>query len=414
MERKTTKPFSLDAETNLAFSLWLVRLRWAALAAQSVCGFLGFRYVFLEPLLAVPFAGTLCFLGLFNLLTQSLLRHQSEVSRWFLFWQLSTDALAFSFLLILGGGTLNPFAVLFVAFAALGGVILKKPQRTIYLWLLLFLVFCCFEAKDWQVLSSDVYVWNWASLLVLAVGVGITYFLVSSLSERHEHALQALDRSTKRESRTQHLLALGALSAELAHELASPLNAVELRLARLRKKSPTDPDLIAMSKSFRETQRALKKLAGTSTDEEFFRWEEISFRELGEQAIRKWKELGPDRTVTLSNQLKTEPKVKVPVALMEKAIGNLLDNAAFTQTPLEMELAEFPGELQLSVMDSGPGWSQELRAEGPRPHLSSRPGGTGLGLFNCQSLCEVLGGELELIDRPQGGAIVRISLPPKA
>jgi two-component system sensor histidine kinase RegB len=382
--------------------------------AQALCGFFGFRYLFLEPLLAVPFAGTLCFLGLFNVLTQSILKHKRELDRSFLFWQLSADALAFSFLLILSGGTQNPFAVLFVAFAALGGVILRKPHRFAFLGLLLFLVFCCFKARFWQVLSSDMYVWNWASLSVLLVCVVITYLLVSSLSERHQRALQALERSSQREARTQHLLALGALSAEFAHEFASPLNAFQLRLARLRKKLPTDPDLAAMNQSLEESQKALRKLVGASNDEELFQWEEISFVELGKRAIQKWKEQSLHHSVVFNHNLKTEPKVRVPVALMEKAIGNLLDNAAFTQTPVELELSELPGELQLSVKDRGPGWSLELKTGGPRPHLTNRPGGTGLGLFNCQSLCEVLGGELKLLDNPKGGAVARISFPRQA
>ncbi|NBX75129.1 MAG: ATP-binding protein [Proteobacteria bacterium] len=100
-----------------------------------------------------------------------------------------------------------------------------------------------------------------------------------------------------------------------------------------------------------------------------------------------------------------------------KSISNLLDNAVFaepTSDSLEIEVAESRTQLFVAVMDRGPGWPTDLKAQGIRPHFTTRPGGTGLGLFNCQSLCEVMGGSLELLDRKGGGAIAKLALPKTA
>jgi signal transduction histidine kinase len=107
-----------------------------------------------------------------------------------------------------------------------------------------------------------------------------------------------------------------------------------------------------------------------------------------------------------------------PVAL-ERVASNLVSNA-IKYTPaggrVEVELADEPDGLRLSVFDSGPGIGEELhgrlfgrfeRAHGD----AQRKTGTGLGLFVAKQLVEAHGGTIVALGRAGGGSELRVVLP---
>jgi C4-dicarboxylate-specific signal transduction histidine kinase len=65
----------------------------------------------------------------------------------------------------------------------------------------------------------------------------------------------------------------------------------------------------------------------------------------------------------------------------------------------------------VSVLDRGAGWPEVVRSHLGEPFVTTKPEGVGLGLYYVHSLSEALGAELVLEDRPEGGAIARVSLP---
>jgi nitrogen fixation/metabolism regulation signal transduction histidine kinase len=69
--------------------------------------------------------------------------------------------------------------------------------------------------------------------------------------------------------------------------------------------------------------------------------------------------------------------------------------------------------LEITVKDSGPGFSQAMLETGIQPFCSWRAGGTGLGLVMVRRFTADLGGELRLSNRNEGGACVTLRLPYK-
>ena len=61
-------------------------------------------------------------------------------------------------------------------------------------------------------------------------------------------------------------------------------------------------------------------------------------------------------------------------------------------------------------MDSGPGIPASLRQHLGQPFVTTKSGGSGLGLYNATNLCVALGGRLEVGDSPDGGAVVSLFL----
>ena len=75
--------------------------------------------------------------------------------------------------------------------------------------------------------------------------------------------------------------------------------------------------------------------------------------------------------------------------------------------------AEAAGQwLQLTVADSGPGFSPEALDRATEPFFTTRPGrGTGMGLSMAYDNTKLSGGTMRLENGPSGGARVRLSLP---
>lgn len=111
--------------------------------------------------------------------------------------------------------------------------------------------------------------------------------------------------------------------------------------------------------------------------------------------------------------------VPIDAVLIQQVLVNLLENAlrySSAGTPLEIEASRAADHVVVEVRDRGSG-IQEQEAERLferfyRGHLQSgRDGGVGLGLTICRSIVRAHGGEIALLNRAQGGAIARFTLP---
>ncbi|MDY4806422.1 MAG: ATP-binding protein, partial [Desulfovibrio sp.] len=63
------------------------------------------------------------------------------------------------------------------------------------------------------------------------------------------------------------------------------------------------------------------------------------------------------------------------------------------------------------ALDSGPGFDPALLDSVLDPFFTTKDGGTGLGLPIVSSIINSHGGEIQLANGPEGGALVRILLP---
>lgn len=99
---------------------------------------------------------------------------------------------------------------------------------------------------------------------------------------------------------------------------------------------------------------------------------------------------------------------------VERVLDNLLHNAARHGAP-PIEMLVTPG--RVDVLDSGPGFTPDMLTSATERFSTgdhSRSGGVGLGLAIAAAQARVLGGELRLGNRPEGGAQVTLTLPVRA
>ncbi len=88
-------------------------------------------------------------------------------------------------------------------------------------------------------------------------------------------------------------------------------------------------------------------------------------------------------------------------ALLTTVLNNLVLNALQSGGPddpprVRLGARELPQAIEVWVEDDGPGFALEIRARLFTPFLSTKAGGTGLGLFQCRKIMLEHGGRLEV------------------
>ncbi|MCP3961588.1 MAG: PAS domain-containing protein [bacterium] len=103
--------------------------------------------------------------------------------------------------------------------------------------------------------------------------------------------------------------------------------------------------------------------------------------------------------------------------LLERALRNVLSNAAFAQTaagseePVRVRLAGSETEIEISIEDRGEGLSEQAREKLFDPFFTQRAGGIGLGLALTRRIVLLHSGRIALDNRASGGARATLWIP---
>jgi two-component system osmolarity sensor histidine kinase EnvZ len=112
------------------------------------------------------------------------------------------------------------------------------------------------------------------------------------------------------------------------------------------------------------------------------------------------------------------PKLRMARMALRRAVTNLVDNALrYAGEPVEIDASVSERKIVVNVMDRGPGIppAEAERLKRPFTRLDDSragPGGAGLGLAIVERVARAHGGRLELLPRPGGGLIARLTLIP--
>jgi signal transduction histidine kinase len=107
-------------------------------------------------------------------------------------------------------------------------------------------------------------------------------------------------------------------------------------------------------------------------------------------------------------------KIALPPGLLREVLLLLAQNAAEAvgeSGEIQLETLNENGALRIEVRDSGPGVTADMRETLFRPGMTTKPGGSGFGLFLARRLVESYGGSLTS-NAPGGrGAVFTVHLP---
>jgi two-component system OmpR family sensor kinase len=211
--------------------------------------------------------------------------------------------------------------------------------------------------------------------------------------------------------------------AEASHELRTPLASLkaELELA-LRRPRSTDELRAAIASAAEETDRlaalAEDLLVLARSDEGELRVDRkpVRARELLETVARRYAARADAAGLELEVNAPPELEGSGDLALLEQAVGNVVDNALrYGAGTVRLEAGAENGSIVIRVSDEGRGFAPEFlpraferfsRADGSRAQ-----GGAGLGLAIVDAIARAHGGSAAAGNTAAGGARVTLLLP---
>jgi two-component system, OmpR family, sensor histidine kinase MprB len=235
---------------------------------------------------------------------------------------------------------------------------------------------------------------------------------VGRLGSAFGSMLGALQRSRGEQQR---------LVQDAGHELRTPLTSLRTNLAVLRRHPDMEPDmqeriLEDLDSEVGELTELVNELVAVASGELADQPPQDLL--LAEVARRVAARVGRRRdrsvVVEVGVHVGEEASVFAPLAGIERAITNLVENAAkFDQSDSEIRVEVDGG--RLTVIDHGPGIPEDdLPLVFDRFHRATASRtlpGSGLGLAIVREIVERHGGTVSAVNRPGGGASVGFELP---
>lgn len=204
------------------------------------------------------------------------------------------------------------------------------------------------------------------------------------------------------------------LTAELAHELRTPLAAIQGNAELLELRGQLDPasredlqEIVDACRRMTETITTLLELARSSAPDSVgdrARIEELIDR------VRAHAAAHPDLATELAVDVRgTEAgtrdlAVHAPIGLVLRALSPVVDNAARMASRVRLVVEPTDRTVRLHVDDDGPGVDPELADRVFEPGTGSGGSGAGLGLALSRRVARSLGGDVALahLDDPDG------------
>lgn len=227
-------------------------------------------------------------------------------------------------------------------------------------------------------------------------------YLSLELKSYKEH----MQESYRQMLRTEKLIALGRLSAGLAHELKNPLTSIRTLFQTFKGKPSliTEDDMEVVISALDQMNDLLTKFLRFARSDEF-NLTDVYINSVIKQVIKLVEFQLKERSITLSLKLSRLPPIKADRAMIQQAILNLVLNAieAMPQTgTLTISSRSEDGYAFVSVSDTGTGIPEEIRERIFDPFFTTKPDGTGLGLSIVYNIINIHNGEVSFESNGKG------------
>jgi signal transduction histidine kinase len=240
-----------------------------------------------------------------------------------------------------------------------------------------------------------------------------TVMVIRDIAERRTLERRLLD--------AERLSGLGQMSAQIAHELRNPLNAIDGAAQYLRRRLSGDPEIAEYAGLIGdEVQRvnrfvsALLHVARPAAPV----FAPVSANRLVREAAQKVAlARGLPEPAVVLDLAPDLPVLDVDAPMITEALVNLLQNAldAGGTAPVEAasryEAAGGEGTIVLEVRDRGCGIPPDQLEEVLRPFVTTKANGTGLGLVVVTRAVEQHRARFALAPREGGGTVAAIRFP---
>lgn len=334
-------------------------------------------------------------------------------------FQLIADVIFLTVLLSLSGGATNAFVSLLLLPIVIAAVSL--PARyllfislsaiTSYSFLLLTMP----EHTMHQMDMSNHFIGMWANFLLSVIVVTFVVGAMARVITNRERAI-ALQREDQLKS--EQLLALGVASAQVTHQVATPLANIQLLYEELAEDYPEHEAVLAMAQPLNQCTDQLGYFRSLATSIRENKKAQLSVSELLEQLVDQMHFHFPEQELTLVQVCTIEAMIESDAMLLP-ALLNLVQNAIRAneenkQNKIILTISRENNDLTLQLRDFGLGieasMNQAQRAVLGEEMVTSTSG-LGMAVFLSNSTFHRLGGKLKLMNHAERGCIALVNLP---
>jgi two-component system nitrogen regulation sensor histidine kinase NtrY len=221
--------------------------------------------------------------------------------------------------------------------------------------------------------------------------------------------------------KSNQLAAWAEMARAIAHEIKNPLTPIQLSAEHVRKLLHDrgvlpSPEITACLDTIVRQVRELRDISGAFST--YAKLPDLALVHVDLAAflreIAAPYRAAPPPGVRIEEHHVDAPPLLADPTVLARAIVNLIENALqampqggtlrITSGPHE------PGEVVLTVEDTGAGLTPEARARLFEPYFSTKSSGTGLGLAIVQRVVAGHGGTIEVTSAPGHGTTMRIRL----
>ncbi len=237
------------------------------------------------------------------------------------------------------------------------------------------------------------------------------------LERRVEERTDALRASQARVIQQEKMAAFGLLAAGIAHEVGNPLAALSSLVQMLKRRGPdpyTSEKLDLAGRQLQRIERTIRELVNfsrpASTAVTRVRVVEVVDEALG---IAKYYQRTKQRSITRDVPVDLPTVLAVRDHLTQVVLNLVLNaiDATEDQGRIHVEAHVEAGWLVLSVDDDGRGISLADRCRLFQPFFTTKPHGTGLGLFVSRQILEDFAGQLGYRSELGQGSTFIVRLP---
>ena len=418
--RRILQPFQLPTDRKSLLG-WLITLRWLVLPMQFLSLIPGVIIGFVDSKNLGYYVIVMSSMGVFNYFAGRNYKRNPEPTPIRVFWHLSFDMLQLTVLLAMTGGWNNPFSSIMFVSAVFGAILLSGWLRQLFLGMLIFAIFALHRFFSYEIINNYPWTEVFVNFLVEAIVIIAVTSLASSLFEQIGKQNKRLNALKENQLRVDRLRAIGALSAGVCHQIATPINNLKIRVSRLQRivgnttDLDCDSDFSSLQRSLDDTESAVRRLAQVHKrpGEEIWYPEDLEI--FLEQAIKGWQSEPEQQKVSVKMLASHACRVNMPAGAVQQVLTDLLDNASEAmdgegEVVVRIEEAAERNLIQISFEDEGPGFDQDIIESLGEPFNSSKDRGSGLGLYHARIVANLLGGDIYINNRSPKGARVTFAL----
>jgi two-component system sensor histidine kinase RegB len=351
---------------------------------------------------------------IFTFASFAFYRNKQQISQSALLIQICADILFLSLLLFFSGGATNAFVSLLLIPIAIAAVTLTP----ILLGLVALLAIASYSILLWFLPMSVMH----GNMQGHFIGMGINFLfsalvvaivvgkMARSINQR-ELAIAAYRENLLKQ---EQVTSLGVASAQVTHQLATPIATVQLLADELNEDFPNNSVIEDMQSQLARCSESLNAFRAMVFDIKEQTITAIAISDLLAQVVENLRVNHPEITVELTEQQAKGAAVMADAALLP-AIINLINNAvratkANNSNKITLISCVSDANWQFIIRDYGLGFTLEkLKQLGIKPVSSEQ--GLGMAVFLSHASLERLGGKLVLTNHHDGGALVTLSLP---